>query len=160
VTQHSNSLPVPCGQQIDHTIQSMRRRSCCHSPPGPDLDRRRRLLLPSLLDGPRPGHPLLPVPYHPVPVVCGPRHHLRALDSRHTGGACWVSGKAGRSVKVVDGWWLVLTWCRQCCHSNLLPSCPCFRGHRLSSRFLVCTPPSSQWLPLPYVGRLKLAALW
>jgi hypothetical protein len=24
-------------------------------------------------------------------------------------------------VKVVDGWWLILTWCRQCCHSNLLP---------------------------------------
>jgi hypothetical protein len=38
-------------------------------PPGLDFDHRRRLLPPSLLDGPRPGHPLLPSLFLVFPIV-------------------------------------------------------------------------------------------
>jgi hypothetical protein len=122
-----------CGKCLVNARRTMRRRSCCYSPPGLGLDRRRRRLLPpSLLVG---GHPLLPSSFWCSISSSSCRSWSASPSScRHIGGGCWASGKAGRSAKVVDGWWLVLNWCRQCRRPICCCRRPCFRGRRLSSR--------------------------
>jgi hypothetical protein len=117
-------------------------------------------LSPLLLAGPRP------VPY---PDVRGPRLHLRAPGSCRTGLLTGVGGVPSW------GWWVVGFWKGRAVSGGggwflpgvgkaTVPICcrrrPCFRSYRLSLPSLACAPPSSQWLPSPYVGHLKLAASW